>query len=76
VAFESKVVNQYGTYNRIAKKLIDDPSYTYLYCELLDVASLTTITPRVKSLHIHAHEQLLLKGFYVKIENFEIEAKS
>ncbi len=59
VAFESKVLNRHGTHDRIAKKHIDDPSYAYLYCELLDVASLTTITLRVKSLHIHVHEQLL-----------------
>ncbi len=59
VAFEGKVLNRYGTYDRIAKKLIDDPSYTYLYCELLGVIGLTTITLRVKSPHIHVHEQLL-----------------
>jgi len=36
LTFEGKVLNRYGTYDRITKKLIDDPSYTYLYCELLD----------------------------------------
>jgi hypothetical protein len=59
VAFEGKVLNQYGTYNRIAKKLIDDPSYTHLYCELLDVARLTTITLRVKSPHMKGNLWLL-----------------
>ncbi len=58
VAFEGKVLNQYGTYDQIARKLIDDPSYTYLYCELLGVVCLTTITLRVKSPHMHVHEQL------------------
>ncbi len=56
VAFEDKILNWYGTYDRIAKKLIDDPSYAYFYCDFLDTTSLTTITLRVKSFHIHVHE--------------------
>lgn len=56
VAFEGKVLNRYGTYDWITKKLIDDLVYAYLYCELLDVIGLTTITLRVKSPHIHVHE--------------------
>ncbi len=76
VAFEGKVLNRYGSYDQITKKLIDDPSYAYLYCELLGVIGLTTITLRVKSPHIRVHEQLFYRGFYVRIENFEIEAKS
>jgi hypothetical protein len=59
VVFEGKDLNRYGTYDRIAKKLIDDPSYAYFHCEFLDTTSLTIITLRVKSPHIHVHEQLL-----------------
>jgi hypothetical protein len=40
-----------------------------LHCDLLDSATLTTITLRMKSLHIEMHEQLLQKGMYVKVEN-------
>jgi hypothetical protein len=76
VAFEGKVLNWYGTYDQIAKKYIDDLSYAYVYYEFLDATSLTAITLRVKSLHIHVHEQLLQKRFHVKIENFGIKAKS
>ncbi len=56
VAFEGKIMNQYGTYDRIAKKLINDLAYTYLYCELLDATSLTKITLRVKCPQNHVHE--------------------
>ncbi len=76
VDFGDKVLNQYGTYDQIAKKLIDDPGYTYLYCELLDATNLTIITLKVKSPHIHVHEKLLQNIFYVKIENFGVEGKS
>ncbi len=74
--FEGKVLNKYSTYDWITKKLIDDPSYAYLYCEFFDAIGSTTITLRVKSPHIHVHEQLFQKGFYVRIENFGIKAKS
>jgi hypothetical protein len=56
VAFEGKVLNRYGTYDRIAKKFIDDPGYAYFYCGFLDATSLTMITLRVKSSHIHVDE--------------------
>jgi hypothetical protein len=36
VAFEGLVLNQYGTFDRITKKTIDDQGYAYLYCELFD----------------------------------------
>jgi len=36
VAFEGLVLNQYGTFDHITKKTMDDPSYAYLYCELLN----------------------------------------
>jgi hypothetical protein len=40
VAFEGKVLNRYGTYDWVAKKLIDDLGYAYLYCEFLDAIGL------------------------------------
>ncbi len=54
---------------------MNDPYYVYIYCELLDIISLTTITSRVKSPHIQMHENVQ-KRFYVKVENFGIEVRS
>jgi hypothetical protein len=59
VAFEANVLNWYGTFDRIANKSMEDPSYAYLHCDLLDKVALTTITLRVKSPHIEMHEQHL-----------------
>ncbi len=56
VAFEAKVLNRYGTFDRIANRSMEDPNYAYLYCDLLDRAILTTITLRVKSPYIKMHE--------------------
>ncbi len=55
---------------------MEDPSYAYLHCDLLDKATLTTITLRVKSPYIEMHEQHLQKGMFVKVENFNIESNS
>jgi hypothetical protein len=57
VTFEAKVLNRYGTFDRIANRSMEDPSYAYLHCDLLDRAALTIITLRVKSLYIKMHEQ-------------------
>jgi hypothetical protein len=54
---------------------MEDPSYAYLHCDLLDKAILTTITLRVKSLYIEIHEQHLQKGMFMRVENFGIESK-
>jgi hypothetical protein len=54
---------------------VNDPSYAYLHCHLLDKAILTTITLRVKSLYIEIHEQNLQKGMFMRVENFGIESK-
>jgi hypothetical protein len=35
VAFEGLVLNQYGTFDHITKKTMDDMGYAYLYCELI-----------------------------------------
>ncbi len=44
VVFEVNVFNRYGTFDRIANKSMGDPTYAYLHCDLLDKATLTTIT--------------------------------
>jgi hypothetical protein len=59
VAFEAKVFNRYGTFDWIAYKSTKDPGYEYLHCDLLDKATVTTITLKLKSTHIDMHEQHL-----------------
>jgi hypothetical protein len=59
VEFEAKVFNKYGTFDQITNRSMEFPSYAYLHCDLLDMATLTTITLRVKSPHIVMHEQHL-----------------
>jgi len=75
VTFEAKVLNRYGTFDRIANKNMEDPSYAYLHCDLLDRATLTIITLKVKSPYIEMHEQQLQKGMFVKAKFFGIESK-
>ncbi len=70
VAFETKVFNRYGTFNQIANRSMEDASYAYLHCDLLDRATVTTIILRVKSLHIEMYEQHLQKGIFVRVEFF------
>jgi hypothetical protein len=76
VAFEVKVFNKYGTFDQITSRNMEDSSYAYLHCDLLDKAILTTITLRVKLIHIEMHEQHLQKGMFVRLENFDIKSKS
>jgi hypothetical protein len=59
VAFEVKVFNKYGTLDQIANKNMEDPSYAYLHCDLLNRVAMTIITLKVKSPHIDMHEQYL-----------------
>jgi len=33
--FEAKVFDRYGTFNQIANRNMEDPSYAYLHCDLL-----------------------------------------
>jgi hypothetical protein len=56
VTFEAKVLNRYGTFDRITNKNMEDISYAYLHCDLLNRAALTTITLRTNSFHINMHE--------------------
>jgi hypothetical protein len=73
IAFEAKVLNRYGTFDRIANKSMEDSSYAYLHCDLLDRVALTTITLRVTSPHIKMHKQHLQKCMFMKVENFGID---
>jgi hypothetical protein len=76
VAFEVNVFNRYGTFDQITNRNMEDSSYAYLHCDLLDRAILTTITLRVKLFHIDMHEQHLQKGMFVRVEIFHIKSKS
>jgi hypothetical protein len=55
---------------------MEDPSYAYLHCDLLDMVVLTKITLRLRLPHIDMHEQHLQKGMFMKVEIFGIESKS
>jgi hypothetical protein len=55
VAFEAKVINRYGTFDRIVNMSMEHPCYAYLHCFLLDKATLTTITLKVKLPYIKMH---------------------
>jgi len=55
VTFKANVFNRYGTFDCIAHKILEDPSYVYLHCGLLDEIVLTTIISKVKLLHIEMH---------------------
>jgi hypothetical protein len=70
VAFEAKVFNRYGAFDQISNRNMEDPSYAYLHCDLLNKALLTIITKRVKLPHIEMHEHHLQKVV------FGIESKS
>jgi hypothetical protein len=59
VEFEAKVLNRYGTFNRITNRNMEDTCYAYLHCDLLDMITLTILTLRVKSPYIKVHEQHL-----------------
>ncbi len=56
VIFETIMFNRYGTFDRIINRSIKYAGYAYLHCDLLDMATLTTIILRVKLLHIKMHE--------------------
>jgi hypothetical protein len=56
VPFKAKVLNRYGTFDQIANKSMEDLSYAYLHCDLLNRVALTMITLNTKSLHIDMHE--------------------
>jgi copper(I)-binding protein len=54
---------------------MEDTSYAYLHCDLLDNTPLMTITFKVKSPHMKMHEQYLQNGMFVR-DNFSIDSKS
>jgi len=56
VVFETKVLSRYDTFDRISNRSMEDPSYAYLHCDLLDKAALTTIALKVKLPYIEMHE--------------------
>ena len=75
VAFEARIMNCYGTYDRIvAKKL--DTSFQYLYCDLFDRGGFTTMTLMCKNEIISKHEACLHKRLFVRVENFGLQSKS
>ncbi len=59
VTFEAKVLNRYGTFDRIANRSMEDLGYACSHCDLLDMETLNTITLKIESLHIGMHEQYL-----------------
>jgi hypothetical protein len=56
VTFEAKVFNKYGNFDPITNRSMEDLGYAYFHYDFLDMATLTTIILRVKSLHIEMHE--------------------
>jgi hypothetical protein len=75
IAFEAKVFNNYGTFDQIANNSMEDLGYAYLHYDLLNREALTTITLRVKFLHVEMREQHLQNGMFVKVDFFCIESK-
>jgi hypothetical protein len=75
VAFEAKLLNKYGTFDQIANRTMEYPSYAYLHCDLLNRVIMRSFL-RVKSPHIEMNEQLLKKKMYVKVEFSYIKSKS
>jgi len=73
VMFEKKVFNRHDIFDRIANISMEDLVYAYLYCDLLSMVVLITISFKVKSLHIDMYEQYLQKCMFVKVENFHFE---
>ncbi len=53
---KAMVLNRYGTFDQIANRSMEDPSYAYLHCDLLDRVVLTIIILKVKSPYIKKHE--------------------
>jgi hypothetical protein len=49
--------NRYGTFDWIVNRSMEDPSYAYLHCDLLDRVALTIINFKVKLPYIEMHGQ-------------------
>ncbi len=57
VTFEANMFNRYGTFDWIINRSMEDPSYAYLHCDLLDRVALTIINFKVKLPYIEMHGQ-------------------
>jgi hypothetical protein len=53
VAFEVKVFNRCGTFDRIVNRSMENLGYVYLPCDLLDRVALTTITLKVPYIEMY-----------------------
>jgi len=51
-----QVFNRYGTFDQILNRSMKDLGYAYLHYDLLNMATLTIITLKVKSPHIKMYE--------------------
>jgi hypothetical protein len=52
LAFQAKVFNKYGIFDRIPNVSMGDPNYVYLRCDLLDKVALTIVLLKVKLFRI------------------------
>ncbi len=53
IAFLAKLFNRCGTFDQIVNRSMEDLSYAYLHCDLLDKVALTIITSRVCYIEMH-----------------------
>jgi hypothetical protein len=49
VVYKAKVFNRHGTFDQITNRNMENLDYAYLHCDLLNKATLTTISLKVKS---------------------------
>jgi hypothetical protein len=56
VVFEAKVFNRHGNFDQIRNRNVENSVYAYLHCDLLNMVGLTTISLKVKSLHINMYK--------------------
>ncbi len=56
VLFETKVLNRHDTFDQIRNRSMENLVYAYLHCDLLNMVALTTISLKVKSIHINMYK--------------------
>ncbi len=56
VVFEAKVLNRHDTFDQIRNRSMENLVYAYLHCDLLNMVALTTISLKVKSIHINMYK--------------------
>ncbi len=56
VVFEAKVLNRHDTFDQIRNRSVENSVYAYLHCDLLNMVAFTTISLKVKSLHINMYK--------------------